>query len=225
MMAGDDDDTAGPARRAPLTARGHDKRQRILDEAAEILARQGYAGTTLADIAKAAGTQAGSLFYHFGSREELAEEVLTAGARAALGHVSNAVSALPDGVSARVALETAIVAHVAFILERSPAALASIRSIGQIPPAIAEPLQVVFAEYGHYFADLIKAAVEEGSLDSSADASVVRMLLLGAANWTAEWYHPHGPASATEIGQQLCRMLFDGFGVGRRPKRPTRSPQ
>jgi TetR/AcrR family transcriptional regulator, cholesterol catabolism regulator len=216
-----DDNTASPPRRAPLTARGHDKRQLILDEAAEILARQGYAGTTLAEIAKAAGTHAGSLFYHFGSREELAEEVFTAGAQAALRHVSNAVTALPAGVSARVALETAIVAHVAFILERSPAALASIRSIGQIPHAIAEPLHVVFAEYGHYFADLIKAAVEEGTLDSSVDASVLRMLLLGAANWTAEWYHPHGPASATEIGQQLCRMVFDGFGVGRRRTRPT----
>ncbi|MEO5901904.1 MAG: TetR/AcrR family transcriptional regulator [Ilumatobacteraceae bacterium] len=218
-----DDTAASPHRRPPLTARGHDKRQRILDEAADILARQGYAGTTLADIAKAAGTHAGSLFYHFGSREELAEEVFTAGARAALHHVSTAVAALPDGVSARIALETAIVAHVAFILERSPAALASIRSIGQIPAAIAEPLQVVFAEYGHYFADLIKAAVEEGSLDSSVDASVVRMLLLGAANWTAEWYHPHGPAAATEIGQQLCRMVFDGFGSGRRRTRRTPS--
>jgi AcrR family transcriptional regulator len=217
-----DGNAASSDRRAPVTPRGHDKRQRILDEAAEILARQGYAGTTLAEIAKAAGTQAGSLFYHFGSREQLAEEVFTAGARAALHHVSNAVAALPDGVSARVALETAIVDHVAFILERSPAALASIRSIGQIPPAIAEPLQAVFAEYGHYFADLINAAVEEGSIDPAVDTSVIRMLLLGAANWTVEWYQPDGPTPASEIGQQLCRMVFDGFGVGRRQARRSR---
>lgn len=208
---------------APLTARGHDKRQRILDEAAEILSRKGYAGTTLADIAAAAGTQAGSLFYYFESRERLAEEVFTAGARAALQHVSSAIANLPDGVSARLALETAIVAHVAFILERSPAALASIRSIGQVPPAIADPLGVAFAEYGQFFAALIDAAIGEGAIDASVDSSIVRMLLLGAANWTAEWYHPDGPAAAAEIGEQLCRMVFDGFGVGRR--RPRRSPR
>ena len=44
-----------------------------------MLARRGYAGTMLAEVAEEAATQSGSLYYHFDSREELIEEVLQQG--------------------------------------------------------------------------------------------------------------------------------------------------
>src|SRR5262249_55211606 len=119
--------------RSPRTARGEGKRQRIIDAAAEVLAQRGYAGTTLADIANAAGMQAGSLYYHFVSREELAEVVLSSGARGTMQHTMDAVAALPTTASARERLETALMAHLTFTLERSPAALAASRAIGQLP--------------------------------------------------------------------------------------------
>jgi AcrR family transcriptional regulator len=207
-------------RRVPLTARGEDKRNRILEAAGELLATKGYAGTSLADIAAAAGTFAGSLYYHFDSREQLAEEVLTSGVRAAMEHTRAAVDGLPSNANARRRLETAITAHVAFMLERSPAALAGARAVGQLPPAVARPLNALFRAYGEYFAELFDAAVADGSLDPDVDLSAARMLVVGAANWTAEWFDAAGACSAEEIGQLLCRLVFDGIGTGRR--RPGR---
>lgn len=216
VMTADDTTHQSPGadRRTPLTPRGQGKRQLILDVTAELLARGGYAGTTLAEIAEAAGTQAGSLYYHFASREELALEVLTTGARAALAHSSAAVDRLPSGTSARTRLEAAIMAHVAFMLDRSPAALASIRAIGQIPPTIAEPLSVIFDDYGRFFARLFEAAVAEGAIDATVDIGALRMLVIGAANWSTEWFNADGPSSATDIGHLLCRLVFDGVGTG-----------
>lgn len=207
-------------RRAPVTSRGEDKRRRILEAAGELLATRGYAGTSLADIATAAGTYAGSLYYHFDSREQLAEEVLTSGTRAAMQHTREAVDALPAGASARRRLETAITAHVAFILERSPAALAGARAVGQLPPPLAEPLHALFREYGDYFAELFEAAAAEGAIDPTVDLRAARMLVVGAANWTAEWFRPDGPSSAEDVGQLLCRLIFDGIGTGRRRPAP-----
>jgi AcrR family transcriptional regulator len=207
-------------RRVPLTARGEDKRKRILEAAGELLATKGYAGTSLADIAAAAGTFAGSLYYHFDSREQLATEVLTSGVRAAMEHTRAAVDDLPANATARRRLETAITAHVAFMLERSPAALAGARAVGQLPPAVAKPLNALFRAYGEYFAGLFEAAVAEGAIDPGVDLSAARMLVVGAANWTAEWFDPGGSSSAEEIGQLLCRLTFDGVGSGRR--RPVR---
>lgn len=208
------------SRGRPFTARGQGKRARILEVAGELLALQGYAGTTLAEIAEAAGTQAGSLYYHFESREQLAAEVLTGGARAAMAHTEAAVAALPPDATARRRLEVAICAHVEFILDRSPAALASARAVGQLPPAVDAPLAEVFGSYGRFFADLFEAAVAEGAIDPEVDLSALRMLVVGAANWTAEWFDPRGSLSAEDIGHLLCRLIFDGVGTGRRG-RPT----
>lgn len=202
--------------RSTLTAKGEEKRARILQVAAELLAERGYAGTTLADIAAAAGTQAGSLYYHFDSREQLAEIVLTTGARAAMAHTVAAVEALPERATARRRLETAITAHVEFMLERSPAALAGARAVGQLPAAVDAPLQKVFRVYGRFFAALLDAAVADGFIDPGVDVSAVRMLVVGAANWTTEWFSPRGSLSAEEIAKLLCRMIFDGLGTGRR---------
>lgn len=224
MTAGEAD-SAEPQRkrRFPATSRGEDKRKRILEATGELLATKGYAGTSLADIAEAAGTFAGSLYYHFESREQLAEEVLTSGVRAAMEHTKAAVNALPASASSRQRLETAITAHVAFILERSPAALAGARAVGQLPPAVAAPLHGLFRIYGDFFAHLFEAAVADGLLDPDVDLSAVRMLVVGAANWTAEWFDPGGSSSAEEIGRLLCRLLFDGLGTGplRRTSRPS----
>ncbi|MSW20533.1 MAG: TetR family transcriptional regulator [Actinobacteria bacterium] len=48
-------------------------RTRILDAAAAVFSEQGY-GARLSDIARHAGIQTGSLYYHFSSREELVDE-------------------------------------------------------------------------------------------------------------------------------------------------------
>jgi AcrR family transcriptional regulator len=202
--------------RVKLTPRGAAKRERILEAAAELLARHGYGGTTLADIAHAAGTQSGSLYHHFESREQLAREVLLNGAEAAMAHTSAVVDALPANASPRRRLEAAITAHVEYILDRNPAALAGARAVGQLPPAVNEPLEVVWRAYGRYFASLFDAAVADGSIDPSVDVAAARMLVVGAANWTAEWFDPNGTSSAGDIGRLLCRLVFEGLGPSRR---------
>lgn len=198
----------------PHTSRGELKRQRIIVAASEMLAHRGYAGTTLDDIAKAAGTQAGSLYYYFASREELAEEVLTSGARDTMRYTMDAVAALPPGTSARTRLETAIMAHVTFTLGRSLAALAASRTIGQLPPEVESKVNKVFRAYGVFIAELFQAAAAEGAIAADVDLSAARMLVVGAANWTAEWFHPGGTSNPDEVGRLLCRLLFEGIGTG-----------
>ena len=51
-------------------------RERILDAAAHVLSRKGYAGTRLTDVADQAGLQAPAIYYYFPSREDLIEEVM-----------------------------------------------------------------------------------------------------------------------------------------------------
>ena len=45
-----------------------DTKQRILAIAGELFARQGYTGTTIADIARELGTTTAALYYHFPSK-------------------------------------------------------------------------------------------------------------------------------------------------------------
>ena len=54
-------------------------RQRVLEQAAWLFLQHGYRETTLRDIAAAAGMKAGSIYYHFDSKEQLLAAVLDTG--------------------------------------------------------------------------------------------------------------------------------------------------
>src|SRR3954454_7885815 len=63
---------------ATLLAKGEDRKQRILDVAQRLLARNGWRSTTLAQIAREAGVTAAGLLHHFESKEQLLHAVLDA---------------------------------------------------------------------------------------------------------------------------------------------------
>ena len=63
---------------ATLFAKGDDRKQRILDVAQRLLARNGWRNTTLAQIAREAGVTSAGLLHHFESKEQLLHAVLDA---------------------------------------------------------------------------------------------------------------------------------------------------
>ncbi|MBD0424076.1 TetR/AcrR family transcriptional regulator, partial [Streptomyces sp. TRM S81-3] len=54
-----------------------ERRAELLATAAEVFATQGYKATTVRKIADAAGMLAGSLYYHFDSKESMLDEILS----------------------------------------------------------------------------------------------------------------------------------------------------
>lgn len=204
-------DPAGIDDRGPLQTKSERTRQRILDAAAEVFRREGYAGARLSDIAAMAGMQTGSLYYHFDSREVLVEEVLRLGVETAWAHVREALDALAEDVTPLGRLEAAIRAHAAAVLEISSYTSANARIFGQAP---AEVRQRHFADqqaYGAFWNGLIEAAVRSGELRDDLDLYVVRMLLFGAMNWAAEWYRPDRGRPASLVADHMVAMVLDGL--------------
>lgn len=67
-----------PGRRhgAGATVRDPDRRERILDAAAELMARHGYQGVNLTDIGAAAGIVGSGVYRHFDSKNAILVELL-----------------------------------------------------------------------------------------------------------------------------------------------------
>ena len=67
---------------------GDTAREEILDAAAELFTRRGYAATSTRMIAEAVGIRQASLYYHFGSKEDLLGELLVETVRPSLAFAS-----------------------------------------------------------------------------------------------------------------------------------------
>src|SRR5215831_4937031 len=115
-----------------------DTKQRILTIAGELFARQGYTGTTIADIARELGTTTAALYYHFPSKAAILGGLL-AGPLAAytrlLGSLDSGQATPEDLLGAIIDLCVES-RELASILDRDPAALAMIDE--QLPRSSAE---------------------------------------------------------------------------------------
>ena len=163
-------------------------RERLLRAAAVVLARRGYAGSRLSDIAEEAKVQAPAIYYYYASREDLIEEVMHVGAAAMLSHLQEAMDSLPDGTAQHVRIATAVEAHLRNELELSDYARAIIRNGNQLPDAVGRRARENIAAYNDIWRGLISDLDAAGQLREGLDSTVARMIILGALNWAAEWF-------------------------------------
>jgi AcrR family transcriptional regulator len=183
-------------------------RQRILDAAAKVLNRNGYAGTRLSDIAELAQVQAPALYYYFASREELIEEVVTVGMARALTHVTDALDELPPQASKLDRISAAVGAHLEVVLRLSDYASAAIRYGPQLPADMRERQLAEQRAYGEVWRDLVDEAMRSGELNPALDSRAARMLVLGGLNWATEWWNPerHSLHTVISTAQLLARQ-------------------
>jgi AcrR family transcriptional regulator len=185
--------------------------QRILDAAAVVFREKGYAGARLADVAAAADIQTGSMYYHFGSREDLVVQLLLAGWKRTNDLVRESVNALPPGTSALRRFATAIAAHLLSVLRSGAYTSALIRILGQVPESVREQTVTRQRAYLDYWYESFREAVAAGDIRDDLDPSVTVMMLIGALNWAVEWYRADGRLSPEELVEQFTSLVFDGL--------------
>jgi len=185
-------------------------RQSILEAAARIFRRDGYAAARLTDIAAEIGMKAGSLYYHFGSREALVEAVMQAGTRRSHQAVLETLAALPADAGALERLEAAIERHLVMVLAQEDIASATIKLIWQAPAAVREKVLAEQRAYGGLWRTLLQEARAAGVIRPDLDLSVTRMAIMGALNWAADWYRP-GRLTPEEIARDIAAMVIGGL--------------
>ncbi len=192
----------------------HRTRGKILDAASALLRDKGYASTTLRQIAEAAGMQAGSVYYHFSSKDEIISEILHLGITYVFDEVKRRVEELGKTAPARARLEAAIDGHLSGLLSHGSFVSANIRNYGQLPKELRQKNVSIRAAYVGYWDELLQDAQDAGAIRADINLKVLRLFTIGSLNWTVEWYLPE-KGSIEELSEQIKSILFDGIAPGR----------
>ena len=161
-------------------------KRRILDAAAKLLAENGYQATTLRGIADAAGLKAGSIYYHFPSKEQITVEVLNEGVRYVSQAVIDAVDMLGTTATGEAIISAAIEAHLAALSEHKAHTRASIRCFSVVPEDIRSQTVASRRLFDGVWLDVLKKAQKTGAIAKTADLKSLHLIILGALNWTIE---------------------------------------
>lgn len=185
-------------------------RERILLEAARLFRHHGYAATTLREVADASGIKAGSIYYHFESKEQILGEVLDKGIQVVADTVKQRIDALPASATSRDRIAAAIEGHLWGLLHHGDFTSANIRIYGQIPAAAKNRHRLVRRAYADAWDRLLANALASGELRADTSTDVIRLFVIGALNWTVEWYNPQ-KGSFPDFVRQVTAIIFDGI--------------
>lgn len=178
------------------------RRDIVLEVAARFFVRKGFNGTSIRDIASAAGMLPGSLYYHYPSKEAMLVAVFEEGVTRISAAVDAALAACP--LDAWDRLQAACQAHLSALLEGSDFAHVVVRVIPQDVPGAAEELVKLRNAYETKFATLVEA------LPTSADTnpSLLRLMLIGALNHVPLWYKEGGETPSSLARQFIANLRF-----------------
>jgi len=189
-------------------------RDRILLAAARQFRYSGFASTSLREIAREAGITAGSIYNHFSSKEEILDEVLRIGVANVAKAVRERVASLPAGATWREKISAAIREHLRNALHQGDFTSANIRLWAQLPAEVKERQRVLRHEYAEYWRELFRSAQAAGELRSDLNNKVMELFVVGALNWTGEWYDPRR-GSFDALCDELLTIIFDGISGDR----------
>jgi len=187
------------------------RRAELLATAGEVFARQGYNATTVRQIADAAGMLAGSLYYHFDSKESMIDEILSGFLHQLWAGYDTVLAA---GLGPRETIEALVVESFREI-DRHQSAVAIFQK--EARHLSAQPRFTYLAEsqekFERVWLDTLRRGAAAGVFRADLDLRLTYRFVRDTVWVAASWYRPGGQHSPEEIARQYLSMVLDGIAV------------
>lgn len=181
----------------------------LLAVAVQVFTERGYDGTSVSDLAAAAGLSKSSLYTHVQGKEQLLRLALDRAVEP-LFAVTREAGATDGRAIER--LEHVVRREVQVLVEQLPYVTLLLRVHGNTETerwALAQRRQ-----FDRFVAGLVAQAAAEGDVRPDLDPGTVTRLLFGMVNSLVEWYRPGRGVQPEELADALVALAFDGL---RRP--------
>lgn len=197
------------ASQAAEAAKPNPMRGEILNAAAEIIVRQGYEACTMRAVAALVDMKAGSLYYHFKSKDEIVEEILNQGIETLFDFVQDTIRNLPAEAPFAEKVSAAVGAHLSSMVGKDRTFM---HVYEHLPPVIKRRSRKMREKYAQLWRDLFAAGVDGGEVDPAIDLAIVIPYFLGGLNRVPEWIRASGATSDT-VTALATTMLLKGVGL------------
>jgi AcrR family transcriptional regulator len=178
----------------------------IVDLAVRVFLERGYDGTSMADLAAAAGITKSSFYHHVSGKEELLER--------GVGRALDALFAVLDEPGALSGTAVERLRHIVrrmteITVQRRAEVALLVRARGNTK---AEKRALERRrEFDRAVARLMRQAIRDGDVRCCDDPGLATRLTLGMAVSVVEWYQPGGSTGAGKLADTVERLAFGGL--------------
>ncbi|MFJ1969440.1 TetR/AcrR family transcriptional regulator [Streptomyces sp. NPDC087903] len=185
------------------------RRQKIIDTAAELFARQGYAATSVNDLGRAVGLAKGALYYYIGSKENLLIEIQSRVMSPLLNRARQIAQVDADPLPRLRLLSESLLTIIYRRLDHIWVYEHDYRSL------TGDELHTLLsqrADFEHLITGLLIEAADQGSF-RLVEPRLATLQFLNLHNHTYQWVKPGGRWDPAYLSREYCTTLFRGFGA------------
>jgi AcrR family transcriptional regulator len=182
-------------------------RDKVLAAAVQMFAEYGYHAATMRDIARMAGIQAASIYYHYASKQALLVEVMETHMRQLNANLEQIVSKqdtvqqrLYEAISNHIRLHTTYKSEF-FIIDTEIRALKG-ENRGEV--------LALRDQYEDLFQKLLREGMEQGVLRQT-DVKVSSYAIIAMCTEVAQWFRPSGRLSVQQVIEIYNQMVSEGL--------------
>jgi AcrR family transcriptional regulator len=182
-------------------------RDKILAAAVQLFAEYGYHAATMRDIARLAGIQAASIYYHYPSKQALLVEIMESHMRQLNANLERIVSkhgtvqqCLYEAISNHIRLHTTYKSEF-FIIDTEIRALE-----GENRAKIL----ALRDRYEDLIQELLREGMEQGVLRQT-DVKISSYAIIAMCTEVAQWFRPAGRLSVQQVIEMYFQMVTEGL--------------
>ena len=182
------------------------RREAIVDRAAELFAEHGFSETSVADLATACATSKSLVYHYYKSKEEILYAVMSSHVDQLIEDTAAAGGPQADAPGKLRALLHAFMSHYVGAVARQKVLLNELNSLPAAKRSVIVAKQRSVVE-------AVQALIVEIDSKLGAEpqhARVKTMLVLGMINWTHTWFDPTGPVSADDVAEMAFDLVMSG---------------
>ena len=179
-------------------------RGRLLQGAAYLFHKQGYAKTTVRELANFIGIQSGSLFHHFKSKDDILANVMH---ETIIYNHARLIDAIQQSQEPEQQLKNLIKAELISISGDTGSAMAVlVYEWFALSKERQDELLKLRNDYEELWFGVIRQLRDQGKIQHNP--FIWRRLLGGAIAWTVTWYNPNGKMSMDELTETVWEMAL-----------------
>jgi TetR/AcrR family transcriptional regulator, cholesterol catabolism regulator len=192
------------------------RRQRLLDAAADVFKEKGLGATSVNDIAARMGSDRATVYYYYGSKHEIYLDLI----RQAVEQIvviaeTAAIDPAPATVRLRLLLEATLDGYERHYPYLHLFVQEDVRRLSPGSEPGNDNLEGWVTRFEKAFVSIIEDGIDRGEFRDSLEPKVAMYAMLGSINWSHRWFLPGGRFTGKELGSQFADMFLQGIRAPR----------
>jgi TetR/AcrR family transcriptional regulator, cholesterol catabolism regulator len=196
-----------PTEKAAAMGELNDTKSKLIEAATRLFATNGFAGTSIRDIAKVTGMTISNIYYYFGSKYGLLLGVIEYLSKELEDKLSEVTAQDMDPLER---LKQLVLTHLEQVVLHTFQARVAFSDEATLSPATNKLNREFQVKILNIYRKELERVQTAGYIHYK-NLTVVALNILGVIQWHLRWYRPDGPLSLEEIKAEALAFILHGL--------------